>query len=935
MNPEEEAAYYKKAYEREKRARKEAERILEVRARELFDAHKKLVNLNANLENTVVERGERIRAAEQNFKNLVESVGDIIYQTDIDGLFTYVNNITVQVLGHPMNELLGKNFTDFIHPDFVEKASLFYRDQLLNKTEITYLEFKVFDSDNNERWIGQNVRLVFTDGFPVGFMAVARDITERVKNDNILKKNEEKYRKMFEGAFDGVVRLNTNGQFVEWNSNMEEMLGYSGEELRLLHIKDIVHPDDLEHSASYFKKLQEDGFYTNYVGRLIGKKGNIINVEVNSIATYEDGVLTGSIDNVRDISERASIEKAIIRNEEKYRNILENMELGLLEVDANGLVSKVYPSFCQLTGYAREDLLGVNPDELLLHPDSVKKMNEENQKRETGEMGVYEVQIRQKSGDFKWVMISGAPFYNQKGEYSGSIGVHLDITNQKKLEIDLKKANELAQASAKAKELFLANMSHEIRTPLNAVIGLSNLLCKMQLSPDQKLFVSDINNSANNLLLLVNDILDITKIESGKLELSKINFNLHQTIRKILSSANYLSREKSLLLEVDLDDDLDRNYFGDELKISQILMNLIGNAIKFTDEGCVTLRLKKKAEKENKHAILFEVTDTGKGIAPDALNSIFKDFTQEDSSIAREYGGTGLGLSISHKLVDLLGGQLEVSSEINVGTRFFFTLWLEMSQAKEDEDVINFDAIDWSQIRILTAEDNPVNQLVIEATIESWGGHTEIVENGQEAIETFEESSFDLILMDLQMPIMDGVTATKHLRNVTKTEVPIIAFTANAIKSEIERCYEAGINDYVLKPFNEDDLKRKILLSLDQSELTYTQNDRTTEEESDFSTSKLSDLAKGDENFITRMLTIFETEAVKQLEKINATDDSETISRIAHRLKPSIDYLSSDAIKTLVRQIENKAFEEKPELLTAFKNALQRLIESTRKALKK
>ena len=643
------------------------------------------------------------------------------------------------------------------------------------------------------------------------------------------------------------------------------------------------------------------------------------------------GVISGSIDSVRDITERITLEKAIIRSEEKYRGIIENLEFGLLEVDLKGFIVKAYPSFCTLTGYTQAELKGRNPYELL-HPDFIELLDEKTRDREKGISNVYEVKLKQKNGKYKWVIISGAPFYNEHGELQGSIGVHLDISPQKKMERELKEANKEAKASSKAKELFLANMSHEIRTPLNAVFGLSNLLKSTDLKEDQIEYVENINNSAKSLLLLVNDILDISKIESGKLEANKTKFNLKKTLGTILSSTSYLADKKGLKLNLLIDSKLDIYYLGDELKICQVLINLINNGIKFTSKGEVTLEIEKVYDIGNTHEINFSVIDTGKGIAHDALNTIFDDFSQEDITISKEYGGTGLGLSISKKLVSILGGKLEVKSKIHKGTTFSFKIVLDRidQNFRQKTEVANTD-INWSKVKILTVEDNPVNQFVIESTINSWNGHTDLASNGQEALQMLKNKAYDIILMDMQMPIMDGVTTTKIIRQEIKSDIPIIAFTANALKKEKDRCLAIGMDDYVSKPFEEKLLKSKIinLISRNQAREKLSSDNpdiKANDVDSIFSMKKLQELSRGNNIFIKKMLTIFCEDGQMQLNQINNSSDPAEIGRIAHKIKPSIDYLSNNAMISLVRRIEKKEFIEEPSLLLEFTKKLESMI---------
>jgi len=786
-----EDTFYKKAYLREKKARKEAEKVLEIKSLELYNTNERLKFLNNNLETELVERLKQTKIIEQEFSSFVNNATDIIYRLDIKGKVTFVNPMTKIISGFTDEEIINQDFSCFIHPDDQEKAFNFYQQQVSSKEDSTYFEYRIKTKYGDEIWLGQNVQLVYKNGTITGFIAIARNITTRKK-----------------------------------------------------------------------------------------------------------------------------LEKSIIRSEEKYRGIIENLEFGILEVDTKGIITKAHASFSTLTGYTQTELIGKDPYEFL-HPDSHQIMIQQEKNRKKQKADVYEVQIQKKNGDYIWVIVSGAPFYDIDGTQIGSVGIHLDMSERKKMEDDLKEANQKILASSKSKELFLAKVSHEIRTPLNAVIGLADLLLKTELDKKQKNYSFNINKSANNLLLLVNDVLDLTKIDKDKLKINNQHFVLSNFIENIRATLDYLALQKNLYLHINIDNELKNNYILDELRLTQILINLANNAIKFTKTGTVTISLKLVSKKKKNHLVEISVQDTGKGIAADKLEKIFEEFTQESSNIFNTYGGTGLGLTISKKLVELLGGQLNVTSEQGKGTTFFFTIPFKITKKKKKSERISTanPIKDWSNVRILIAEDNLINQLVITETLSSWNAQYKTVENGLEAIEALKEDKFDIVLMDMQMPVMDGIDASKEIRQTLQFNIPIIAFTANAMKTDIQKCLNVGMNDFITKPFKQKELKRKIeslLLS------------KTTKEVSTplLSIDKLEELAKGNNVFIVKMLKIFIETSKEQIEILQNSTDSEVIRKIAHKIKPSIDYLATEEMQQLVRKIENKKFEDNLKLLATFTNML-------------
>jgi CheY-like chemotaxis protein/HPt (histidine-containing phosphotransfer) domain-containing protein len=373
------------------------------------------------------------------------------------------------------------------------------------------------------------------------------------------------------------------------------------------------------------------------------------------------------------------------------------------------------------------------------------------------------------------------------------------------LGIALAVARDRAERNEKIKQQFLANMSHEIRTPMNAVMGINRLLLEKQPRHDQLRYLNGIRKASDNLLHIVNDILDISKIESGKMELETVDFSLRDVIGQVAEVLSHKAAEKGIALLTDLDDDMSDVYIGDPLRLSQVLMNLAGNAVKFTSRGTVIIQI---SQAGGAQGIRFSVADTGIGIPTEKLETIFESFTQATNSDTRNYGGTGLGLTISRQLVELMGGRLEVESTAGAGSVFTFTLLLPVgspARLKHAEEGTSVDASALAGLRVLVVDDHEYNRMVARDTLLSKAAvHVEEAANGREAIEKLRHASFDLVLMDVQMPEMDGYEATKHIRAhlpPPKNAVPVIALTASVIRSDLDKCLEAGMNDYVPKPF--------------------------------------------------------------------------------------------------------------------------------------
>ena len=514
-----------------------------------------------------------------------------------------------------------------------------------------------------------------------------------------------------------------------------------------------------------------------------------------------------------DITSQKRYEEALKLSEEKYRLLIENMNLGMLEVDMEGKIIYANQSFCKMSGFEKEEIYGEIAENIFTRSENRALVRDKTKSRETGNMDAYELEITNKQGLIKWWMISGAPLFDQEGNQIGSTGIHLDITEQKQLEFTLREAKQTAEETAKAKEIFLANMSHEIRTPMNAILGLGNQLLKTELLPQQRSFLESINHAAENLLVVINDILDFSKIESGKLDLESIGFSLHDLLMQISSMLKSKTEEKGLTFNLEMDPFIAPVLIGDPFRINQILLNLLSNSIKFTEKGSVSLSCKVEESNENEQSVEIMVSDTGIGIDENYIEKIFRKFSQESTDVARKYGGTGLGMAITKQLVDLMDGKISIQSKKNHGTQITigFTLPIGHELEKPAKQIISFDQSLLQDKKILLVEDNKVNRLIANTILTQFGIHVTEAVNGEIAVEILRKTSFDLVLMDMQMPVMDGVTATIMIRKEISTTLPIVALTAHALKSEQSRCLEAGMDDFLSKPFTEEKLLNMIL----------------------------------------------------------------------------------------------------------------------------
>lgn len=613
------------------------------------------------------------------------------------------------------------------------------------------------------------------------------------------------------------------------------------------------------------------------------------------------------------IDNRQNWEKQLTIQEEKFRNIIANMNLGLLEVNNDDVILFANQSFLDISGYTLEELKGNKAASLFFDDSQLALFKQKQANRVRGISDSYEVEVTVKNGDKRWWLISGAPNFDDKGNLIGSIGIHLDITAQKRLEQELAKSKSFAEAAAKAKELFLANMSHEIRTPLNVIIGMIRQLTKENLNDQQIFYVRQSESSARHLLNILNNILDIAKIESGELEVFNNPFSLSSLAHNIHSFLYWQTKEKNIDFVLNVHPGISPVLLGDEVRLKQVLINLIGNAIKFTNKGSIQFTVTLLGVVNEKQIVGFEIRDTGIGMSPEFIEKIFDKFSQEQDHANRKFEGTGLGMAISNDLVALMGGQLKVESAKGYGTRCWFELELiptEQSNLIVDNSSVSENAFKGN--RVLIVEDNEMNRFIALQSLNYVGCEVVEAENGRLAVDILRNSTFDLILMDIQMPEMDGVEATRVIRNDLKISTPIIALTANAFKHEIDLYLSEGMNDFITKPYDEQEFYRKINnhIQLNIPKVENYSKKMPINKEPLYDLAYIKEVSRGNNDFILKMVNIF-CELVHNnsliLENAIKNQHIELLGATMHKMKPSIDQMGIISLKDKVRTIEKLA----------------------------
>ena len=673
----------------------------------------------------------------------------------------------------------------------------------------------------------------------IGYLLIGTDNTARKQAEEALLKAGALQKAIFDSANFSSIATDAKGVIQIFNVGAERMLGYAAAEvMNKITPADISDPQEViarakalsaelgtpitpGFEALVFKASRgiEDIYELTYF-RKDGSRFPAV-VSVTALRDPQGAIigylLIGTDNTARKLveAEQKKLDQRL-RDQQFYtRSLIESNIDALMMADPSGIITDVNKQMENLTGCTRDELIGAPFKSYFTDPEraeaAIKLVLREKKVTD------YELTACALDGKQTVVSYNATTFYDRGRTLQGVFAAARDVTERKRVEAELQQAKAMAETASLAKSDFLASMSHEIRTPMNAIVGIADLLAKTPLSEEQDKYVQIFRRAGDNLLNLINDILDLSKVEASQLELERTGFSLHDLLEKVQEMVAGRASEKGLTLVCEIAPDVPTDLVGDPTRLRQVLLNLMGNAIKFTESGEVALRVTRDEDSVEPGALQFTISDTGIGIPDEKLGAVFERFTQADSSTTRRYGGSGLGLTISKRLVELMGGHIWVESGMGRGSVFSFTVPLEIWMRTGRRATVPVGAGPepaLPALRVLLVEDSPDNRTITVAYLQDTPYRIEIAENGAIAYEKFIASSYDLVLMDRQMPVMDGLTATRKIRAwehaKRKAPTPIIALTASALKGDQEECLAAGCTAYLSKPIKQEVLLQAI-----------------------------------------------------------------------------------------------------------------------------
>lgn len=783
-------------------------------------AEEKLRQYQEHLEELVDERTAELQASEKRYRTLFDGVPVGLYRTTPDGQVLDFNFACLQMLGYPnRDEFISLENTADLYVDPGERD----RWQALMEEEgiVRDFEERIRRNDGEIIWISDTARAVKDEqGRVLYYEGRLEDITKRKEFEEEIRRQKDYYEALFVNSPVAVVIADPDAKVVSWNPSAEKLFGYSQEEAIGRNIDDLIAYDPiiLEEALNFTDQIKKKDRIQATTKR-VRKDGTLVDVELLALPLVLVGERAGFYAMYHDISELKRIERELRQQKDYFEALFVNSPVAILTTDLDTKVVSWNPRAETLFGYSQEEAVGKYVDDLVATDPRIR----EEALAYTHELLTTDrvqatVRRTRKDGSLVDVEALALPTI-VAGEKFGYIGIYYDIS-------DLIQARKEAETANQAKSVFLANMSHELRTPLNAILGFSQLMDgDVNLTPGQQENLEIINKSGEHLLALINDVLEMSKIEAGKVKLQESSFDLYYLLDSLEEIFHFQAENKGLDLSFRFAEDVPRYVISDEGKLRQVLSNLIGNAVKFTQEGNIKLVVATSPGRSDKRELHFSIHDTGPGIAPEEFESVFDPFVQaaniSDLKSTQTPEGTGLGLSISRQFVRLMGGDIAVSSKLGQGSQFSFSVVVAVASADEvptaEPKREALGLVPGQPVyRLLVVEDRATNRRLLVKFLERLGFEVQEATNGQEAIDAWQRWKPHLIWMDMRMPVMDGREATRLIKSIPGGQsVTIIALTATAFDEDREQILLDGCDDFVRKPFRKDEIFDMLIKHLD------------------------------------------------------------------------------------------------------------------------
>ena len=767
---------------------------------------------------TMRQRLVREAALEEQHRDLFENANDLIQSVDPQGRFLYVNRAWRETLGYREDELGALSVSSVIHPDCQARwQSLF--DRVATGEPLEGVEVEFVTKGGEKVIVEGSANCRFVDGKPVATRGIFRNVTARKQAEESLHRERSLLRTLIDNTPDYIYVKDTANRFLLANAALAHRMGQTTAE-DLLGKTDLdFYPREL---ASKFISDEQDIMRSGRA--VVNREECVQDAAGNTIwhLTTEvpfcnaAGEVVGLVGIGRNITERKQAEEALEKEQRFVNGLLDSVQAGIVACDADGVLTLFNRAAREFHGLPEQPIRADQWAQYydLYLPDGRTPMRKEDiplfRALQGEPVDDVEMMIIPKNGRSRTLLANGQTILSPEGKKLGAVVAMHDITERKRVEAEVRKAKEAAESANRAKSEFVANMSHEIRTPMNGILGMTELALDTELTPEQRDYLGMVKTSADSLLTVINDILDFSKIEAGKLDLESIEFSLRGSLEPAMKAMALRAHQKCLELNWRVHSDVPDFVLGDPGRLRQILVNLVGNAVKFTEQGEVTVQVDRESEAEGRAQLHFSVRDTGIGIPPEKQAAVFEPFTQADGSTARRHGGTGLGLTISRRLVDMMGGRIWVESTRGFGSTFHFTICLGVG--KQREQLIPAQISSLVGVPVLVVDDNTTNRRILEEMLRGWRMKPTLAENARMALSCLVEGQehgnfFSLVLTDVNMPEMDGFALVEQIRQNTRmAAASIIMLTSAGQRGDAARCRQLGVAAYLTKPVGQSEL---------------------------------------------------------------------------------------------------------------------------------